>query len=238
MQITLSESRLSELINQLEGTNLPVDEFAHRMDRLAAKVFGHLGHYGIKMQGLSNQNGNLATFSLSLDPSYDDESRDTRLAGLRLLNPVSVSLNANDLPAFVLNKVALAGIRTVWPDIMREFDRILPTEIMSKLEEAANYANKAPGIATSEGGFKKWCIENGLPIPGLEQEREARRRQQEAAEHEAAQKAAEAQRWSFAEGGPSNIHIAFDDDGELEDETDGPGIVNPISFDIYGRPIF
>jgi hypothetical protein len=77
-------------------------------------------------------------------------------------------MSADDLPSFALNNTALGGIRSVWPDISRQFERILPNEIMDLVEKAAGHSMNTPAaVPHAEQDFKRWYVEDGLPIPGL-----------------------------------------------------------------------
>jgi hypothetical protein len=63
-------------------------------------MFEHLRGYGINQVGLMRSNGALGDFYVGLDACHDDESRNTRMEDLKMLNPLSVSLEEPDLPAF------------------------------------------------------------------------------------------------------------------------------------------
>jgi hypothetical protein len=116
----------------------------------------------------------LATFSFEIAPSHDAHSANERIQGLTLLRPVSISLQEADLPAFVLNHVALAGIRSIWRDLEPTFQRILPGDISDLLEKAAGQAMNTPtelssgNAAVDAANFELWCQQNGLRIPGKE----------------------------------------------------------------------
>ena len=97
-------------------------------------------------------------------------------------------MSADDLPSFALNNTALGGIRSVWPDISRQFERILPNEIMDLVEKAAGHSMNSPAaVPHTEQDFKRWYVEDGLPIPGLKHQAIDRYEQQRIAEQKALQ---------------------------------------------------
>ena len=201
------------MVRDLEGLHdQSIEEITHRMDMYARRFFEHVAGYGVKFSSMLNQNGELATFSFNLSPSYSEEDRANRIAGLQLMNPVSVTMSADDLPSFALNNTALGGIRSVWPDISRQFERILPNEIMDLVEKAAGHSMNSPAaVPHTEQDFKRWYVEDGLPIPGLKHQAIDRYEQQRIAE----QKALQEQRMQEFEHGPTDIYAAM-----LDNETD------------------
>jgi len=111
-------------------------------------------------------------------------------------------MSADDLPSFALNNTALGGIRSVWPDISRQFERILPNEIMDLVEKAAGHSMNSPAaVPHTEQDFKRWYVEDGLPIPGLKHQAIDRYEQQRIAE----QKALQEQRMREFQNGPTDI---------------------------------
>ena len=115
MRIVLSERKFTERIRELEGIGPEVtsDEISHRLDHYAARLFQHLRSFGINQVGLVSMNGTLGEFYVGLDACYNDESRNTRIQGLAMLDPLSVTLEARDLPAFFV-----AGLLTTMSGIV------------------------------------------------------------------------------------------------------------------------
>src|SRR5262249_14366018 len=161
-----------------------------------------------RMRGQTDESGTLATFSFALDPAYNDESRDERISGLQLLNPVSVTVTQDDLPGLVLNPVALAGIRSIWPQVSGAFERILPSEILDQLERAAGQSLNSARQPISDDEFALFCAQNGLPNPGLERRQREQREQKAITEREAAEKEVNERRWQYAEQ-PADFYVEF-----------------------------
>jgi hypothetical protein len=192
MLVTLSEARFSARIRQLE--NIPQstsdEEINHRLDRHATTLFQHLSNYGFVGFDRVAVNGTLGTFRATLAPCHDDESRNTRIQGLAMLDPVSVSLESQDLPAF-FRGMLLTMMEDNFANYSREFQRLTVRELDSKLVDTATKVFAAPMptpfIPETEEDhaaiqeirdeeFNLWCIRSGVKNPGAE------RRAREAAE--------------------------------------------------------
>jgi hypothetical protein len=149
MRITLSERQFTEQIRQLEGLGQEVtlDEISHRMDRYARKLFVHLQEYGVQMLAGVQVHGTLANMQASLKPSWDEESVQTRLNGLALLAPTSISVDQPDLSAFVTNPIMLASMSDRWVDFGASLQRITLSELRPTLESIAAQLLSAPAPA-------------------------------------------------------------------------------------------
>jgi hypothetical protein len=157
MRVTLSERQFTEQIRSLEGIGPEVttEEICHRIDKHAKKLFEHLTNYGVSMlrEGF-RLNGTLATIQASLSPSYSEEDVETRINGLAMLAPVSVSLDQPDLPAFVTNKVMLAGMSDNWMAFGGSLQRLTLPEVRDALEKAALQIVSAP-VAPPSNAFEQ-----------------------------------------------------------------------------------
>jgi len=206
MQVTLSERRMSELVRDLEGLqDQTLEEITHRMDMYARRFFAHVANYGVQFRSLLNQNGELATFGFDVAPSFSEEDRANRIAGIELMRPVSVTLSFGDLNAFVLNSAALAGIRQIWPEVSQQFNRILPSEILNLVENAAATAINSPAVVPqTEEDFERYCVEWGMRIPGLRHRAVEELRAAEEAEVKAAEEARKQRQWEYAESDDSS----------------------------------
>jgi len=139
MQITLSERKFSERIRQLE--NLPAEvtteEITHRLDKYAAELFRHLRGYGLNSIGLLGIAGSLGTFQVTLDRCWDDESRNKRIEGLAMLDPLSVTLEQSDLAAFFTG-IVLVAMHDGFNNYASDLQRVTVGELNRKLIEIAN----------------------------------------------------------------------------------------------------
>jgi hypothetical protein len=193
MLLTLSESRFSARIRQLE--NIPQttsdEEINHRLDRHAATLFQHLSNYGFVGFDRVAVSGTLGTFRATLAPCHDDESRNTRIEGLKMLNPVSVTLESQDLPAFYRRGPLLTLMEDNFSNYARQFERLTVSELDRNLVDVATRVFAAPMqtgfiVETEEDAaclkeirdeeFDLWCLRSGVRNPGAE------RRKREAAE--------------------------------------------------------
>ena len=156
MRITLSERQFSEQIRQLEGLGPEVttEEIQHRIDRHARRLFDHIASYGIQMLATGFQvNGTLCTMSASLKPSYSEEDVQTRVQGIALLAPLSVSLDQPDLSAFVPNPIMLASMTDNWSAFSQRLQRLALSEVRETLENIAGQLISAP-VAPPENEFE------------------------------------------------------------------------------------
>jgi hypothetical protein len=79
-----------------------------------------------------------------LKPSYDEDDVQTRINGLAMLAPTSISLDQPDLPAFVTNSVMLAALGENWLHFADSFQRITLSELRPALENAARQLMSKP----------------------------------------------------------------------------------------------
>jgi hypothetical protein len=181
MRVTLSERTFLERIRQLEGLGSDVtsDEINHRLPQYASKLFQHLRAFGINQVGLISSNGTLGTFFVGLDACYDDESRNLRLEGLRMLDPLSVTLEERDLPAFFTGLV-LTMMVDAFDSYAGQFQRLTVSELDSKLPDVATKIFAAPAAPAflveteedvtalreiQEQEFELFCLRSGVKDP-------------------------------------------------------------------------
>jgi hypothetical protein len=204
MQITLSERRFSERIRELEGIGpeVTVEEITHRLDQYARKLFTHLAAYGLTSIGLLGMNGSLGTFQVTLERCWDDESRNKRIQGLAMLDPLSVTLEQNDLGAFFVGGL-LTTMYDKYPDYAHELQRVTVGELDAALQRIAErlaFAPQAPLFTPMDAEdaealqefqdeeFRLWCLRSGLKVPGAERQARDAAEQAEIARIEAARK--------------------------------------------------
>jgi hypothetical protein len=200
MRITLSERTFLERIRQLEGlgSEVTADEINHRLPLYASKLFQHLRAYGINQVGLISSTGTLGTFYVGLDRCHDDESRNLRLEGLAMLDPLSVTLEERDLPAF-FKDIVLTMMIDAFDSYAAQFQRLTVGELNSKLVEVATRIFAAPKpsafiVETEEDAaalkeieeqeFELFCLRSGVKVPDRKvREIDEFNRREVAAEH-------------------------------------------------------
>jgi len=184
MQVTLSERKFNDVVRQMEGLDAATtaEEITDRMQHYANRLFEHLrNNYGVSCQGMLQHTGGLGTFQFSLSPARDLEDRSTRLAGISMMNPNSVTVEESDLPALCPNAITRVSLEDNWLQIAGPLMKCLPGEIPDLLERAAQQSLRSPDIfaqdpSTVEQGFEYWLERTGLKDPL------AAHRQREAAE--------------------------------------------------------
>jgi len=191
VRITLSERLLSEQIKQLENldpaTNL--DEITHNMVRHFRKLAEHVQNYGVILLGTDfQQAGTLATMGAVLNPSYSDDDVVTRLNGLRMLNPLSVSVEPGDLPAFVIDPIARVALEDGWSSYGHELQRVSVSQIRATIERIASKVLFAPSeeaqiladAGVGEDAFQLFLQRAGKrdPLQKLNQIQEFREREE------------------------------------------------------------
>lgn len=198
MLVTLSERKLCDLIRQLENIQDSSEELLVRFDYYCGRLFVHIAEYGVTMKNLVQNSGAVAAFKFELNP----HRRETITAGLRLLNPVAVSLEVEDIGALVANPVVAAGLRDAWGEIGPQLQRIAVSDIMTKLEKFASTVAFRPKPIANEGeliehelGYQTWLLQNNLEDPAAKSTHLREFREAEAARFEAAQKAANEKSW-------------------------------------------
>ncbi len=200
MQITLSERKFSERIRELEGipAEVTTEEITHRLDRYAATLFQHLRGYGLSSIGLVGMNGTLGTFHVTLERCYDDDSRNKRIEGLALLDPLSVTVEQSDLGAFYIG-ILLSTMYDAWNSYARELQRVTVGELDKALVSIAERVFlKSPTPAqdvfqealTEDERFEMFCRRAGVRIPGKQLQAVEEFNQAEIARVEAGKEAA------------------------------------------------
>jgi hypothetical protein len=140
MRITLSERLLSEQIRQLEGLDpaTSIEEISHGMVRYFRRLAEHVKLFGVELLATDfQQSGSIATMGADLKQSHSEDDIQTRLNGIRMLAPLSVSLEPNDLAAFVTDKLVLVTLQDSWSTFGNELQRVAVSEIRSALENIA-----------------------------------------------------------------------------------------------------
>jgi hypothetical protein len=178
MIVTLSERRFSERIREFQniGPEVSADEIAHRLDKYAEKLFKYLSEFGLSSIGLVGHTGTLGTFQITLEACWDDESRNKRIEGLALLDPLSVTVERNDLRAFYLG-ILLSTMYDAWPLYSHELQRLTVGELNTALVSIAERIFlKSPTPAadvfqeslTDDARFEMFCRRAGVRVPGAQ----------------------------------------------------------------------
>src|SRR4051812_18961506 len=130
MLITLSERTFADRIRELEGLGPDVTtaEIDHRLPYYAGKLFTWLGAFGISVLGMAENQGSLATFNATLERCFGEGSRADRLRGLSALNPLSITLERQDLGGFFMD-LALSAMYDAWDSYGYRFQRVTVGEL-------------------------------------------------------------------------------------------------------------
>lgn len=170
MFVILSERKMTALIRELEGLGAETqNEILVRMDYYGNRLFSHLRKFGVSVDGLNREAGDVAGYHATLSPSHTEDHRHDRVRGLVFLRPVCITMEASDIPALILNPMMQAAARESWVEIAGEFERILPEELMDKIERVVPRVAFGPRPAwkgpANEVDFQMWLSENGLKDP-------------------------------------------------------------------------
>jgi hypothetical protein len=204
MQIVLSERKFSERIRELE--NIPADvtteEITHRLDHYAKRLFEHLVSYGVSSIGLLGTSGTLGTFNVTLEACWDDTSRNARIAGLQMLDPLSVTAEQHDLRAFFTG-IVLTAMYDAFPNYAHDLQRVTVGELDRKLVDIANTLfSSAPPVPQNEfeaeiqqEDFELFCLRSGVKDPLAKQRQIDAFRQGEELLYKNAQEEARGKQW-------------------------------------------
>lgn len=205
MRITLSERALTAQIRSLEniGPEVTNEEIQHRIDKYARKLFEYVAGFGVQMlQEGFRVNGTLCTMSAQLKQSWSEDDVQTRIQGLVLLAPVSISLDQQDLPAFVTNPVMLAGMSENWAAFGQSLQRVTLAELRPAIENAARQTLTQPAPVdfidpeTNEELFQDFLRRSGKRDPLARQRAIDEFNQAEIARVKAAEQKARDDFWS------------------------------------------
>jgi hypothetical protein len=147
MRIAMSERMLTQQIKELEGLDpaTSLEEITHNMVRYFRRLAEHIKDYGVTLRPEGFQaSGTIATMAAELKPSWSEDDVQTRISGLSMLAPLSVSLDSADLPAFVTNRIMLAGLEENWMAFGQGLQRITLPEVRNALENAAQKLMSVP----------------------------------------------------------------------------------------------
>jgi hypothetical protein len=201
MKISVHASRLLETIKQLE--NLPADTSAEEvLDRISVyeqKLFGHLSHFGITgLQGIGNQ-GLLNYYELSLAESHTAEHVDTRLNGVAVLAPNSVSVELADLDALFPDRIVRTAVNFASDDELPKLQRVTLSELraaLPQIEMRCCFGQPGPNNLGSIASFDDFLAAAGKSDPLKKWEARQAAEQREIEEYQARQQAAQDQLWS------------------------------------------
>jgi hypothetical protein len=206
MQVTLSERKFSEKIRELENipAEVTTEEITHRLDHYARRLFQHLAAFGLSSIGLIGVNGSLGTFRVTLERCWDDDSRNKRIEGLAMLDPLSVTVEHSDLGAFYIG-ILLSTMYDAWGSYSHELQRLTVGELNRALVSIAERVFlKTPTPAqdelqealTDDERFDMFCRRAGVRIPGKTFQAAEEHRQTEEAAYASAQQAARDREWN------------------------------------------
>jgi hypothetical protein len=156
MRVTLSERRLSERIQQLEGINDTVEEITFKMERYAMRLFANVNEFGVRFVGMVEQSGGLGTFQFSIaGVGKDWQTGGFNFAkmseGLNFMNPLAVSLEEADMEQICDGPVATAMIDN-WSTYAHTLQKITVGEIQPAVESACLKFAWQPRAATQWTG--------------------------------------------------------------------------------------
>jgi hypothetical protein len=205
MRITMSERLLCDQIRQLENLDpaTTVEEVSHNIIRYFRRLAEHIQNYGVTLLGADYQvNGSVSTMGAVLNRSYSDDDVLTRINGIRMLNPLSVSVERNDLQAFVTEQIALVALYDAWDSYAHELQRLAVNEVRAAIERIAPKVLFAPAPQPTnqfeamqhEDGYQMFLSRAGKRDPMAHHNAvEEYRRQEEAAVKAAREKQLEEQ---------------------------------------------
>lgn len=193
MQLVLSERKFSELIRQLEGINDSDEEISVRLQHYITKCFAHLGNYGVHVSiSPLRVAGTIGTFQARLDSVHSNEDRQTRLNGLAILNPISLNVEYDDLPAF-FQGIVLAAVQMASDDELPRLQGLTVPELSAVLDgigERAMFGKPGPNhianIVGADEGYEYFLEKAGKKDPLAEREKRDAAEQAELARIEAA----------------------------------------------------
>jgi hypothetical protein len=205
MLITLAERTFNDRIRELEGLSPDVSsaEIEHRMEHYAGKLFTWLAEFGITVLGIVENRVTIATFNAALERCYDEQSRADRLRGLRALNPLSVTVERNDLGAFFID-MALTAMYSAWDSYGHKLQRVTVNELESILDQIAPQIIVArPPQPTNEGeaveqeqDFQLFLLRAGKRDPLAKRNAIDEHRRAEEEAYAAAQQSARGREWN------------------------------------------
>jgi hypothetical protein len=179
MQVILSERLLKQTIRNFEDLgDMTDDEMMVQFHRYRQRLLDQMQHYGLYFGGMVEQAATVAAYEFSLNPDGD---RETIIEGLKLIQPLAVTVQVSDIPALVQNPVFVGAFQSGWSHVAQELERIQPSEILDKIESlAGRFVN---GGATVEAvlDYDSWALSHGVPnLPSnYEQAQEFRRAEEE-----------------------------------------------------------
>jgi hypothetical protein len=146
MIVTLSERTTTELVRELEGLDpaITVEELTERMPQYSQRLFAHLRNFGLTYDGRCNPRGPVADFGFSLKQNSVQDERQTLVDGLAMLRPICISVEREDLPSLILNPMVLAATVEQWPQIAGQFRKVLPSEVLDRIERIAGKVAFSP----------------------------------------------------------------------------------------------
>jgi len=176
MIATLSERQTCNVIRELENlpADMPQDEIVERMPEYASRLFAHVANYGVRYDQRCTVRGTLADFGFTLVPNPLEDKRELLVQGISLLRPVHITTEAADLPALILNAPVRSAVESGWPSVAAEFQRIMPAQLLEKIESVGGKVAFGPRPRTEleaatgamdETAFTLWCIQNGMRVP-------------------------------------------------------------------------
>lgn len=207
MKACLNERRLAAIIKQYE--NLPAETTLSEINELlpvyAPKFFSYVGQFGVHFEGLieGTVGKDMGHFQFRLDPCHDDESRNTRIRGIQMMDALWVGLDHGDMPAFFVGML-LASVQGNFAAYANQFSRIVPAQLDSSLQAMAEKVAFAPVAAPRnaveamerEQGYELWLAQSGKKDPLARFQAVEEYRQAEEAAFAAQQAEARAREWN------------------------------------------
>lgn len=208
MLVTLVERTLSAVIKQLENLDpeTTAEEISERMPHFAARLFKHTAEFGVTNRGIVSHTGGLGIFKFDLKPidnrfGQGVEERALRFEGLRLMQPNSVTVEYEDIPA-LWTDVVKASVEMAWDDIAPTLQKLSLSELAAALDGIAqNAVFGKPGpshianIVGAEEGYEYFLEKAGKKDPLADYNAREAAQQAELARIKAAEDARFEQQW-------------------------------------------
>jgi len=169
MILVFSSDKFNNVIREAEGRpDLHDDELELRFRHYCDRLFDHVKAHGVVFQGVTGTAKSLAGMRFGLIGGHN--SPETIYAGLRFLQPVSVTVEYADITALVQSPIARAALHDRFADVENSLNNLELSEVPDALERATLQLMQSPaGITEQSESFEVWAMRNGLRIPGSPQ---------------------------------------------------------------------
>ena len=166
MILVFNSDKFNNVIREAEGRpDLHDDELELRFQHYCNRLFEHVRGHGVVFQGITGMAKSLAGMRFGLVGGHN--SPETIYAGLRFLQPVSVTVEYADISALVQSPIARAALHDRFADVENSLNNLELSEVPEALERATLQLMQAPASITEQTeSFEGWAMRNNLRIPG------------------------------------------------------------------------